>query len=533
MMNNFFSYLLEASLMLAVLYSGYFFVLRDKATPSFNRLFLLLGLLAAFIIPLLHIPLQLSGGATGFTLWQPATRAWNYLPELVVYASKGGESQEAAQAFSWHTLAGYLYFAGLFLSLLLSVWRIGSLLRLVKRLPFRYAGDYSYLLAPTGGRFPTSSFLNYIFWDNTTSLTKEEEQQLLRHEVAHVKQGHTYDILLLELLTALLWFNPFLYFYRHSVRQVHEHLADRYALQQGAPQTYLQLMVKQTLRQANIPLISPFFQHNTLNRIRMIQTKPSKPLLRALFGLSLAATVFVVVACEDETEKLTTEPQQSLSAAEHMAVESNFEVTRTPGNEGSQPTMVVLEDDQRIVLRASKATYVLSGFKDAETFRKASQIARELDLKSADFESEVVESFIKISGESLKVKYQSAESGSEDFPQTIEAPSAKDLDTDVFEVVEEQPRPVGGMENFYELLGNELNYPEQASRLGIEGRVFVQFIVDKQGQVYDVKTVKGIGAGCDKEAERVIKLSKWEPGKQRGQAVKVRMIMPISFKLSK
>lgn len=532
-MNNFFSYLLEASLMLAVLYSGYYFVLRDKATPSFNRLFLLLGLFAAFIIPLLHIPLQLSGGAAGFAVWQPAARAWNYLPELVVYANKEVESQATANSIGWLQFAGYLYFAGLFLSLLLSVWRIGSLLKWLRRLPFRYAGDYSYQLAPTGGRFPTSSFLNYIFWDNTTSLTKEEEQQLLRHEVAHVKQGHTYDILLLELLTALLWFNPFLYFYRHSVRQVHEHLADRYALQQGEPQRYLQLMVRQTLRQANIPLISPFFQHNTLNRIRMIQTKPSKPLLRAIFGLSLAATVFFVVACEDETEKLAGEPQQSISAAEHMATESKLEVTRTPNpDKASKPGIGISEQGRMIAIKTPEFIYVIQKFKDKETFEKASEIVGTLKPESDEFESNLVDKLGEISGESLRFKFQSAPSGSEDFPQTIEAPTAQGSDTDVFEVVEDQPKPVGGMDNFYEFLGNELRYPEQANKLGVEGRVFVQFIVDKQGQVYDVKTVKGIGAGCDKEAERVIKLSKWEPGRQRGQAVKVRMIMPISFKIN-
>ena len=69
--------------------------------------------------------------------------------------------------------------------------------------------------------------------------------------------------------------------------------------------------------------------------------------------------------------------------------------------------------------------------------------------------------------------------------------------------------------------------------MGIEGRVFVQFVVDKDGSVSDVKVVKGIGAGCDEEAERVLKLSpKWSPGKERGRSVKVRMVLPIIFKLN-
>lgn len=78
-----------------------------------------------------------------------------------------------------------------------------------------------------------------------------------------------------------------------------------------------------------------------------------------------------------------------------------------------------------------------------------------------------------------------------------------------------------------------MKYQNQARRMGIEGRVFVQFVVDKDGQLTEIKAVKGIGAGCDEEAVRVLKSApKWKPGKQRGRPVKVRMILPITFKLS-
>ena len=78
-----------------------------------------------------------------------------------------------------------------------------------------------------------------------------------------------------------------------------------------------------------------------------------------------------------------------------------------------------------------------------------------------------------------------------------------------------------------------MKYPSQARRMGIEGRVFVQFVVDKDGTVTEVKSVKGIGAGCDEEAERVLRMSpKFKPGKQRGRSVKVRMVLPIIFRLN-
>jgi TonB family protein len=105
-------------------------------------------------------------------------------------------------------------------------------------------------------------------------------------------------------------------------------------------------------------------------------------------------------------------------------------------------------------------------------------------------------------------------------------------DGNIFTVVEEQPVPEGGMRAFYEYVQKELKYPEQAKNQGIEGRVFVQFVVDRDGSITDVQTIRGIGGGCDEEAVRVIANSpKWVPGKQRGETVKVRMILPITFSI--
>jgi len=113
-----------------------------------------------------------------------------------------------------------------------------------------------------------------------------------------------------------------------------------------------------------------------------------------------------------------------------------------------------------------------------------------------------------------------------------EAPAEEIVD-EVFTIVEDQPEYPGGMAAFYKYVGDNMKYPSTARRMGIEGRVYVQFVVDKVGNVTEVKAVKGIGAGCDEEAERVLRQSaKFKPGKQRGRAVKVRMVLPIIFRLS-
>jgi len=112
-----------------------------------------------------------------------------------------------------------------------------------------------------------------------------------------------------------------------------------------------------------------------------------------------------------------------------------------------------------------------------------------------------------------------------------EAPEEEEADQ-IFTIVEENAAFPGGNKAYGKYLKKNLKYPNQARRMGIEGKVYVQFIVGKKGEITNVKAVKGIGAGCDEEAVRVIRNSpNWTPGKQRGRPVKQRMIIPIVFKL--
>jgi len=113
-----------------------------------------------------------------------------------------------------------------------------------------------------------------------------------------------------------------------------------------------------------------------------------------------------------------------------------------------------------------------------------------------------------------------------------EAPEEEAAD-EIFQFVEDQPSPLGGMKAFYAYVGKNMKYPAQARRMGIEGKVYVTFVVGKDGALTDVKVLKGIGAGCDMEAIRVLSgAPKWKPGKQRGRPVRVRMQLPIIFKLN-
>lgn len=104
---------------------------------------------------------------------------------------------------------------------------------------------------------------------------------------------------------------------------------------------------------------------------------------------------------------------------------------------------------------------------------------------------------------------------------------------EIVTIAEVMPSPEGGMAAFYSFLSKKTKYPKQARRMQVQGKVYVQFVVNEEGDMTDLKVIKGIGAGCNEEALRVMKLApNWSPGRQRGRPVKVRMVVPIFFQLS-
>ncbi len=106
------------------------------------------------------------------------------------------------------------------------------------------------------------------------------------------------------------------------------------------------------------------------------------------------------------------------------------------------------------------------------------------------------------------------------------------VEQEVFVIVEEMPDFPGGVGKLSEFLAKNIKYPQMARESGIQGRVFINFVVEPDGRVSNVKVIRGIGGGCDEEAVRVVKsMPKWKPGKQRGKAVRVSYNLPVNFKL--
>jgi protein TonB len=119
----------------------------------------------------------------------------------------------------------------------------------------------------------------------------------------------------------------------------------------------------------------------------------------------------------------------------------------------------------------------------------------------------------------------------EEYIEPVEEPIIEEIDCFVFS--EEEATPTGGMKVFYDYVRENINYPRLARDKQIEGKVFIEFFVDKDGSIINTKILRGVGGGCDEEALRVLRnSSKWQPARQRGRIVRQRMTFPIIFKLN-
>ena len=106
------------------------------------------------------------------------------------------------------------------------------------------------------------------------------------------------------------------------------------------------------------------------------------------------------------------------------------------------------------------------------------------------------------------------------------------VEQEIFKIVEEMPAFPGGEAKLMEYVAKNVKYPQIARETGVQGRVYVNFVVEPDGSVSNVSVLRGIGGGCDEEAIRVVKsMPKWKPGKQRGKAVRVSYMLPVNFKL--
>ena len=161
---------------------------------------------------------------------------------------------------------------------------------------------------------------------------------------------------------------------------------------------------------------------------------------------------------------------------------------------------------------------------------KQEQKPQPVEVPKQTTQIQVVEDDVEVDDVEINAEVDQNEQLEEYVPVEIEEDDV--VEQEIFTIVEEMPEFPGGMNKLAEYLAKNIKYPQMARESGIQGRVFVNFVVEPDGSVSNVTVMRSLGGGCDEEAMRVVKsMPKWKPGKQRGKAVRVSYILPVNFKL--
>ncbi|MCK5207551.1 MAG: TonB family protein, partial [Cyclobacteriaceae bacterium] len=296
---------------------------------------------------------------------------------------------------------------------------------------------------------------------NTHHYRSKAMKYILAHEQAHSDQYHSVDVLLVELLKSIQWFNPIAWLFAKESIQNLEYLADKEVMDsQDNAQEYQMAIIQYSHHSGSKLLRSEFSKSNLKNRIIMMNQPNNQKIHMGKFLLFLPIIGALFISFSMKIENLDLRKEVSEILPIFNIQESNI----------NKPLNIFSTDKLPVV------------------HRKNNEPVSKLD-------------------------------------------TVKTLEDKIFTIADEQPYPsTGDMGSYFEKIHAELNYPLEAKEQGIKGKVFVQFIVQKDGTLREVMAVKGIGYGCDEEAVRIIKNgSLWVPGKDKGKNVDVRMILPITF----
>ncbi len=344
-MNEALVYLLRSGVCLVLFYGVYWLFLRKETSFALNRAFLVGAAVLSLVLPLLRITSPFF--------------------ETVVYASAstsaastalpgGGLPGPAAQTPVLLKGLIALYAAGAAVFLVLLAVRLGRLSVVARRCGCeRRRGLRVVVCGHPGESF---SFFNTVFL-RESGLPASDTDRILTHELAHVRQGHSFDILLAEILTVIQWFNPFVWPYRRSLRETHEYLADRAVIAQGcSPARYQLLLVEQHVGGRLVELASSFRTSRIKRRIAMLTKQETKGLARWKPFLILPLAMGLVLAFAESRTVIKEGP----------AVTAPAQDTQKAKAEGQAP----FEEQQQKALQEKKAQLQLMKQKLSETMAK-------------------------------------------------------------------------------------------------------------------------------------------------------------------
>lgn len=445
---------------------------------------------------------------------------------------------------------GIVYWLVVALLALRFVVQLAGIFRLARRCSVQEIdGTTVHLLPHAEGPF---SFFRWIFVCPGAH-SREELNEILTHERTHVCQWHSVDVLVGELACIVCWFNPFAWLMKREIRTNLEYMADEKVLETGYDsRTYQYHLLGLSHHKAAATIYNSFNVLPLKRRITMMNKRRTREIGRTkyLMFLPLAALLMIVSNIEAvarATQKIASEVIESVKPDETAAVQSQ---SQSQGTVTTQSQTALTQPQQG---KPEKVTYkgkltdeagnplgdvqIITDRKFQSTTVSTVNTDGEFRVETSS-EAGIIFEYTGKDGRKLMRGYRADELAKMDPDNLVivlipVVSSPHEADPNVFEVVEKMPEfPNGGMPGLMKYLSDNIRYPEAAKVAGIQGRVTVMFVVDKDGSITNVETLRGVDAELDKEAIRVISsMPKWIPGMQKGKAVKVRYTVPVMFRL--
>lgn len=450
-------YLLLVNIYLLLFYGFYNLLLRRETFFQLNRVYLVSAALLSFLIPLI----QAEWVKNLFITQQ--VKYTIYGSPIVIYQLN---PIVAKAPVSIGQLLAALYLAGVLFLTLRFLWQ---LIRLNKTINEPQA-DVAY------------SFFKKIRLNEQLS----DSHVIATHEQVHAQQWHSADVLIIEAVMIINWFNPVVYFYRRAVKYIHEFIADSYTLKTGTNKAdYALLLLTQTFNAPSSHLASHFFNHSLLKqRIMMLQKNRSQRIKLIKYGLSAPMFVLMLIL-----SSATVNNSKAISRVNKIAIK---------------------------VFDMPADTSLISKIKYVAITAKAVDTGLAVTARTHKVNSDITLAVI------AQVREEKAKA-----VQTDTVPRSNEL---VFTAVEQEPQFDG---SFGQFLAKNIQYPADAREQKIQGRVILTFVVEKDGELSNIKVLRSPDQSLGDEAARVIALSpKWVPGVQNGHAVRVQFTVPVSFTLA-
>ncbi len=525
---DFLIYDAKVAVLIAVFYMFYRLMLARETFHRVNRLVLLLTAVASFVLPLCVITMH-------------ETVTMEAMPVMTVdnltVDDVAPMPEPVVETPWWQILLPVLFMVGMVVTIghtLMSMFRI---LMLIKRSEKHPQSDGTTICVSGNADVPPFSWMHYIVMNQSDYA--ERNAAILAHERGHIRLRHSWDLLLVDTLTALQWFNPAMWMLRSDLRAIHEYEADGEVLSLGInARQYQYLLITKAASIGGYSLANGI-SHSTLkNRINMMLHKKSSQtsLLKLLalvpiVGLALAVnaekvqdvvyTNTVAPSAEElvNEEILQAEPQPAEVVDEAENKPITFQVVFSPEDSPIAGVPVLIVETGKPVKSAETdkdGKYVLDNpvVGSLVTFTivnysKGIRITKDMVAK----------------GDVVKVAFGANRSGKKEPEGTPDPNKA-------YDVVDEMPQFPGGPYALFEFISKNIQYPKEAEDANLQGRVIVSFVVEKDGSVSNAKVVRPIDPLLDAEALRVVNsMPKWIPGKQNGEAIRIKYTVPVTFRL--